>query len=119
MHDLILPRFRGSTTQQTFMEPLQSSSATGRQRSFFLLAELLSVRCAPVSERAKACKEAKGISKQTTENRQANTQTKPKKHNQNKPKNTRNTTPKQNPLQRVKQVKRVRRNPHRTGENRV
>ena len=33
LNDLILPHFRGSTTQQTFMEPLQSSSATGRQRS--------------------------------------------------------------------------------------
>ena len=33
--------------------------------AFFLLAERLSVRYAPVSERAKACKEAKGNKKHT------------------------------------------------------
>ena len=79
---------------------------------FFLLVELLSVRCAPVSERAKACKEAKGNRKQKTENK-PNPNNNPNKPN--KKTNTRNTTTKQDPLLQVKQVKRVRRNPHRIG----
>ena len=82
---------------------------------FFLLAELLSVRCAPVSERAKACKEAKGNKKQTTENRQANTQTKQTPDTKTK---TRTPQPRQIPLQQVRHVRRVRRSPHRTGETR-
>ena len=43
----------------------------------FLLAKLLSVRYAPVSERAKACKEAKGNRKQKKPNQKPQT-TKPK-----------------------------------------
>ena len=49
---------------------------------FFLLAELLSVHCAPVSERAKACREAKETrNKQNKKTRQKATQT-PKIHKQ-------------------------------------
>ena len=43
-----------------------------RQMNFFLLAGLLSVRCAPVSERSKACIEAKA--------KQAKNQTTPTKN---------------------------------------
>ena len=79
---------------------------------FFLLARLLFVHYAPVSEEAKACKKAKG------------TRNKPKpkaKPNQTTTKTTKpthkpNTTKRQIPLQQVKPVRRVRRSPHRTGE---
>ena len=54
-----------------FIDPRQSKS------NFFLLAKLLSVRYAPVSERAKACKEAKGNRKQKNRTRKPQT-TKPK-----------------------------------------
>ena len=66
-----------------FIDPRQSKS------NFFLLAKLLSVRYAPVSERAKACKEAKGNRKQKTE---------PENHKQQNPHKKPNTTNTTNPF---------------------
>ena len=80
--------------------------------SFFLLAKLLSVRCAPVSERAKGMQRGKGKQKQETKNKpnpntKQNPQTQKPEHNK-----------RQIPLQQVRHVRRVRRSPHRTGETR-
>ena len=84
-----------------------------------MLEKLLSVRCAPVSERTEACKEAKGKQKTKKPNTGKQRTNKPTKINTTKPnKNTRNTTTNKNSCSE-RQVKLVRRNPHRMGEKRV
>ena len=114
-----LPRMASIFEEPGFVTPDAPQHQFGAQREYhsalFLLAELLSVRCAPVSEGAKACKEAKGNKKQTTENRQANTQAKQTPNPKTK---TRTPQPRRIPLQQVRHVRRVRRSPHRTGETR-
>ena len=72
----------------------------------FLLAGLLSVRCAPVSEGTKACKEAKA---------KRGDQTKPSK-NQNTNKKTQHNQKHHNHKKPLQRVKRVRRRSHGTGE---
>ena len=72
------------------------SSAAEVHLGLFLLAKLLSVHYAPVSERAKACKEAKGNRKQ--KNRTKN-------HKQQNPNKKPNTTNTKIPLLQVRPVR--------------
>ena len=88
-------QFLGTTKRETSETPVFPNQCQTllflfdvKAEAFFLLAKLLSVRCAPDSERAtaKECKEAKGNRKQKTEP-ENNKQQKP-----NKKPNTTNTT---------------------------
>ena len=89
----VLPATSSTCDWQTalvqFLVKTDGVSISSSWHSFFLLAELLSVRCAPVSERAKACKEAKGNKKQTKKAKTSKQTNKPN-HTQN-PHKTKNT----------------------------